>query len=224
VLHYLLERRQHPLDSVTKDGSTALHRAVHEDTGSLESVAALVAAKAPLDATDEFGCTPFFKACHHGDVKIVRFLLGAKSDPYALDRDGFTAVHAAAQKGCVRVLKYLVLSVGLSREAQNPKGYTPLMCALRFSQTKACKWLVAQGADLHLRSQIGTAMDVARLFEDSSVVAKQLSEWIARPCGRPSCLERGSKKCGGCHKTRYCSTACQRLHWSEHEPTCFFSL
>ena len=224
VLRYLLERRQHPLESVTKDGSTALHRAVHEDTGLMASVAALVAAKAPLDARDEFGCTPFFKACHHGDVKIVRFLLEAKSDPHVLDQDGFTAVHAAAQKGCVSVLKYLVLSVGLSREAQNPKGYTPLMCALRFSQTKACKWFVAQGVDLHVRSQIGTAVDVARLFEGSSVEAKQLSEWLAIPCGRQSCLERGSKKCGGCHKTRYCSTACQRLHWSEHEPTCFFSL
>jgi ankyrin repeat protein len=224
VLEYLLERKKHSLETITNDGSTALHRAVHEDMGSLEAVKLLVNAKAPLDVRDQFACTPFFKACHHGDVKMVRLLLKAKSDPFVLDQDGFTAMHAAAQKGCVSVLKYLASDVGLSLEAQNPRGYTPLMCALRFSKIKAAKWFVSHGVDLRLRSQLGTAIDVAKMFEDSCPEGKRLCEWLTRPCGRQSCSERGSKKCAGCCTTRYCSTACQRLHWNEHAPMCFLSL
>jgi ankyrin repeat protein len=224
VLDYLLEKKKHAVDARTADGSTALHRAVHEDISSFGVVQALIKAKAPLDATDRLGCTPFIKACHHGDVRIVRFLLEAKSDPFVLDHDGFTALHAAAQRGHLPTLKYLVHGVGLSLDAQNPKGYTPIMCALRFAQTKAVKWLAAQGADLHVRSQLGTAIDFARLFEGSSDEARSLSEWLGRSCGREGCLVRGSKKCGGCIKTRYCSKACQRLHWNDHQPDCFFSM
>ncbi|KAF9480919.1 hypothetical protein BDN70DRAFT_912470 [Pholiota conissans] len=36
-------------------------------------------------------------------------------------------------------------------------------------------------------------------------------------CGNPSAA---LKKCGGCEKTRYCDSGCQKLHWSEHKKTC----
>jgi len=224
ILEYVLAQKKHALDAVTNDGSTALHRAVHEGMTSMDVVQALVAAKAPLDAKDHLGCTPFFKACHHGGVQVVRFLLQAKSNPHELDRDGFTALHAASQNGRVPVMNYLVHDVGLALESQNPHGYTPIMCALRFTKKKAVKWLVSQGVDLHVRSQFGTAIELARLFENTSDDARKLSEWLSRPCGRPECVVRGSKKCSGCCKVRYCSTACQRLHRSDHEPLCFISL
>ena len=224
VLEYVLAQKKHALDAVTNDGSTALHRAINEDMKTIDVVRTLVAANAPLDAKDELGCTPFFKACHHGNTKVVRFLLQAKSNPHELDRDGFTAMHAASQNGCVSVINYLAHEVGLSLESQNINGYTPIMCALRFTKTRAVKWLVSQGVDLHVRSQFGTAIELARLFENTSDAARKLSEWLRRPCGRPECVVRGSKKCGGCCKIRYCSTACQRLHRSDHEPHCFLSL
>ncbi|KAI1791760.1 hypothetical protein LXA43DRAFT_1181643 [Ganoderma leucocontextum] len=36
-------------------------------------------------------------------------------------------------------------------------------------------------------------------------------------CGNPSAVLR---KCGGCAKTRYCDSGCQKLHWTEHKGDC----
>ncbi|KDQ60127.1 hypothetical protein JAAARDRAFT_174140 [Jaapia argillacea MUCL 33604] len=36
-------------------------------------------------------------------------------------------------------------------------------------------------------------------------------------CRNPSAILR---KCGGCSKTRYCDSACQKSHWSTHKKTC----
>ncbi|OBZ78395.1 hypothetical protein A0H81_02619 [Grifola frondosa] len=36
-------------------------------------------------------------------------------------------------------------------------------------------------------------------------------------CGNPSAVLR---KCGGCGKTRYCDSACQKSHWNDHKSTC----
>ena len=41
-------------------------------------------------------------------------------------------------------------------------------------------------------------------------------------CDRPGCDSRDGKslKCGGCLSVRYCSTECQRLHWTTHKNEC----
>ncbi|KAM5536335.1 hypothetical protein V8D89_009987 [Ganoderma adspersum] len=36
-------------------------------------------------------------------------------------------------------------------------------------------------------------------------------------CGNPSAVLR---KCGGCAKTRYCDSGCQKLHFTEHKADC----
>ncbi|KAF8899811.1 hypothetical protein CPB84DRAFT_1780041 [Gymnopilus junonius] len=43
--------------------------------------------------------------------------------------------------------------------------------------------------------------------------------WLYRCswCGNPSAVLR---KCSGCAKTRYCDSACQKSHWTEHKKAC----
>ncbi|KAF7793058.1 hypothetical protein EIP86_004163 [Pleurotus ostreatoroseus] len=36
-------------------------------------------------------------------------------------------------------------------------------------------------------------------------------------CGNPSAVLR---KCSGCNKTRYCDSACQKMHWKDHKTAC----
>jgi hypothetical protein len=39
-------------------------------------------------------------------------------------------------------------------------------------------------------------------------------------CARPGCANKGSKHCGRCKITYYCSPKCQSTHWPTHKPTC----
>ena len=39
-------------------------------------------------------------------------------------------------------------------------------------------------------------------------------------CGAPSCAVLTSSYCQRCHKTAYCSRACQAAHYREHKPQC----
>lgn len=237
VTRFLLNQATQDVAAVTNDGSTPLHRAVglelsHSPSqspsrvrGHFDVVKALVQAKAPLHAKDNMGSTPVHAACHRGNVDVVKFLLAHKGDIQSTDKDGFTALHAAAQNGHLPLVKFLVKELGCEVDTVSPKGSTPLMCALRFTQCKVVKWLVQHGkADVRKQSEFGTPVDVARRFERLEPQARVLSEWLARPCGREGCLQRGSKKCGGCVSVRYCSVECQREHWSTHEGECVLSL
>lgn len=39
-------------------------------------------------------------------------------------------------------------------------------------------------------------------------------------CRSDGCAELGTRLCGGCRKSRYCSQECQKLHWQQHKKAC----
>lgn len=43
---------------------------------------------------------------------------------------------------------------------------------------------------------------------------------MANICSNPTCPEPGTRTCGGCKRTKYCSRNCQRSHWSAHKAAC----
>lgn len=225
VTRFLLAQGQHDPGALTRDGSTALHRAVGLEHIHFGVVKALVGAKAPLHIKDDMGATPLQAACHSGNVSIVRFLLESKSNTNEVDNDGFAPLHAAAQNGHLKLVRFLVDSCRCDVNVCSRKGSTPLICALRFAHHKVAKWLVVRGkADVHQQSMFGTPIEVARRFEHLGPEAVALSAWLSRPCGHAACPRRGSKKCGGCFKMRYCSAECQVQSWATHKEHCVLSL
>lgn len=225
VTRFLLAAGRHDVGALTNDGSTPLHRAVSVEPSHVGVVKALVKAKAPLHVKDDTGATALQAACHRGNVDVVRFLIDSKSNVNDVDADGFTPLHAAAQNGHLHLVEFLVQSVKVAVDVRSTKGSTPLICALRFAHTKVVKWLVKFGqANVRLHSNFGAPVEVARRFAYLGPHAAALSEWLSRPCARTGCLRRGSKKCGGCFKARYCSTECQRQHWEAHKEHCVLTL
>ena len=66
------------VESVDKDGKTALHRAAQN--GHAEIVRILLEAKAKMEATNGDGRTPLHWAAYWGSTEIVKVLLDAKAN------------------------------------------------------------------------------------------------------------------------------------------------
>jgi ankyrin repeat protein len=95
-------------------GDTALMRAVRN--GKVESVKALIAAKAAIDARNRQDMTPWLIAAANGRVDKMQALKDAGADTAAKDKRGWNAVDHARNRSDgsrAEVLKYLEQDLGL---------------------------------------------------------------------------------------------------------------
>ena len=84
-------------------------------------------------------------------MEVVRFLLANGADLHAQDDDGYTALIYAAWEGDVEVVRFL-LDNGANLHTSTGYGYTALMyAAQKRSTSRWCGFLLANGADLHVR-------------------------------------------------------------------------
>src|SRR5512140_2592991 len=72
------------------DGTRPIHWAVYRV--DYELVDALIAKKAKVDVTNEFGSTPLAEAAKLGDARMVKTLLDAGAKPDTPNQDGETAL------------------------------------------------------------------------------------------------------------------------------------
>ena len=68
--------------------------------GSEESVAALLAAKAEPNASQENGKTPLHMAAQYGSPKTVKLLLNAGADTEVADNSGWTKTQCSGSGWC----------------------------------------------------------------------------------------------------------------------------
>uniref|UniRef100_A0ABM0MSE8 Protein phosphatase 1 regulatory subunit 12A-like n=1 Tax=Saccoglossus kowalevskii TaxID=10224 RepID=A0ABM0MSE8_SACKO len=77
------------------------------------------------------------------------------------DKSGATALHVAAAKGYIKVMN-LLIQAGVSINAQDNDGWSPLHAAAHWGQKEASEVLVENMADFaHKNSLGGTCFDVA---------------------------------------------------------------
>ncbi|XP_018896814.2 SH3 and multiple ankyrin repeat domains protein 3 isoform X3 [Bemisia tabaci] len=131
------------LDYRTKDGSTAMHRAVEHN--SLEAVTTLLELGASPNYRDSKGLTPLYLAVTHAtDPLICGGLLHDRSMIGAQDLQGWQEVHQACRNGLVQHLEHL-LFYGADMNAQNASGNTPLhVCAVN-NQESCARLLLFRG-------------------------------------------------------------------------------
>ena len=75
---------------------------------SVESVAALLAAGAAVDAANRYGVRPAYLAAENGDAATMRALLEAGADPHAVFAEGETLLMTAARTGDVATIEALI--------------------------------------------------------------------------------------------------------------------
>ena len=146
----ILEREPRSIAAAEPDGTTALHYAVHQ--GHLETVEALLAAGAGVDAVNRYGVMPLALAAENGDAAVVRQLLAAGADPNGSQSGGETVLLTAARTGDVETIRALIARGADVHAREELRGQTALMWAAVSGNADAITELVAAGADVHARS------------------------------------------------------------------------
>lgn len=135
-----------------KDGTTALHWAVHND--NLPLVERLISKRAPVNARSDYGATPMSEAAILGNPAMIQRLLKAGADPESPNADGQTALMVLARGGHVEAAR-LLLDAGVKIDAREGwRQQTALMWAAAQAQPAMTRLLVSRGADVNARSLV----------------------------------------------------------------------
>lgn len=102
--------------------------------GQTETVEALIAHGAEVDARDIEGITPLYLAATHGQTEMVEALIASGADVNVHNDLGWTPLHRAGANGETETVKTLIAS-GADVNARDNEGNTALRWATMFSMT-----------------------------------------------------------------------------------------
>ncbi|XP_033224258.1 uncharacterized protein LOC117177559 isoform X2 [Belonocnema kinseyi] len=133
------------LDYRTKEGLTAMHRAVERN--SLEAVKTLLELGASPNYKDTKGLTPlYYSVTYKTDPMLCETLLHDHAVIGAQDLQGWQEVHQACRNNLVQHLDHL-LFYGADMNARNASGNTPLhVCAVNNTDSSCIRQLLFRGA------------------------------------------------------------------------------
>ncbi|KAF8407953.1 hypothetical protein HHK36_007093 [Tetracentron sinense] len=119
------------IDSIDKDGFTALHKAV---IGKKEAVISHLLRKgANPHVRDRDGVTPLHYAVQVGAFQTVKLLIKCKVDVNVADDEGWTPLHIAMQGRSRDIAKVLLVN-GADKTRRNKDGKTPLDLSLCYGK------------------------------------------------------------------------------------------
>ncbi|XP_039988358.1 SH3 and multiple ankyrin repeat domains protein 3 [Xiphias gladius] len=148
------------LDYRTKDGITALHKAVRGKNHT--ALITLLDLGASPDYKDSRGLTPLYHSSMvGGDPYCCELLLHDHAQVGCVDENGWQEIHQACRYGHVQHLEHL-LFYGADMSAQNASGNTALhVCAL-YNQDSCARVLLFRGANKEIKNYNSqTAFQVA---------------------------------------------------------------
>lgn len=120
--------------------------------GDLETVKALVANGADVNAQNDQGITALFMASYGGHIEVVKTLLSCGADVNTITTSGHdTPLIVASQNGFTDVVKEL-LKKRPDINAKNNRGATPLILASANGHTDVVKVLLTNGADVTIKT------------------------------------------------------------------------
>jgi ankyrin repeat protein len=136
----------------TGDGTTELHWAVYNN--DVPAVTRLIAARANVNARNDYGSTPLSEAAVTGNVDVIRKLLAAGADVESSNDDGMTALMIIARTSNVEAAKLLLKRGAKVNVRERWRGQTALMWAAAEAQPAMVKLLLQHGAEVNARSTV----------------------------------------------------------------------
>lgn len=141
---WILEKRIGLLVVIDDYGRTALHCCASEANLEL-----LLAKGSAITHTDIYGMSVLHRACHRGELELVRCLL-KYSPPLDLKNDLYgTPLHCAIIRGSIDVVLAL-LEAGAPVNAQDHEGNTPVHVAVRKGRLVILRNLLQRGGGLYI--------------------------------------------------------------------------
>jgi ankyrin repeat protein len=135
------------------DGTRPIHWAVYRIDYDLMD--ALIAKKAKVDVTNEFGATPLAEATKQGNARMVKTLLAAGSGTEGANADGQTALMIAIKNADLPVFNLLIDAGAKVNAVEKVQDQTPLMWAAAAARNapEMVKVLIAKGANVNARAK-----------------------------------------------------------------------
>ena len=135
------------------DGTRPIHWAVYRVDYDLAQ--ALIARKAKVDVSNEFGYTPLAEAVRQGDARMVKILMDAGSGTEGANEDGQTALMVAIKNGDLPIFQMLIDAGARVNVVEKVQEQTPLMWAAAATRNAAemVKVLIAKGANVSARAK-----------------------------------------------------------------------
>jgi ankyrin repeat protein len=142
--------------------------------GSLESMQALLEAKADVNAKNAFDATALMWSA--GDIKKVRLLLDKGADVNARSKPGRSAlIIACSQSGTSEVVK-LLIEKGADFSIGDARRITPLLAATETNDNATIALLLNKGADIKGASAFGDSLMNAAAMGNTAVVKTLLAK------------------------------------------------
>ena len=145
--------------------SGLLHEALRE--GNIEAVKQAIADGVDVNAKDDYGVTPMYRAAYIGHKEIANLLISKGADVNAKNDDGWTPLHQASAGGHKEVAE-LLIGKGADVNAKADDGRTPLHSAAYWGRKEVAALLIGKGADVNTKIEVGeykgqTPLDIATL-------------------------------------------------------------
>ncbi|MET0281332.1 MAG: ankyrin repeat domain-containing protein [Steroidobacteraceae bacterium] len=138
--------------AVDSDGTTPLHLAVYRN--DVAEVKRLIAARADVNARNDYGSTPLTEAAVTGNVEVITQLLKAGAAADSANADGQTALMILARTSNVAAAQLLLKRGAKVNAREQWREQTPLMWAAAEGQPAMVQLLVKHGAQVDARSRV----------------------------------------------------------------------
>lgn len=155
---YLISRGA-DIDIQDEDGYTPLYYACANDDRGL--IKYLVEHKADVNKKAFDDTTPLHAACYNGSLGVVKYLIknGADIETTIDDEKVSLSLNVACERSFVRIVEELLKNGVENINAEDERGYTPLLCAYEGEgrqQVPTISELLSNGADIDYKYTCGS--------------------------------------------------------------------
>jgi len=141
--------------------------------GDIEFVNLFLSKGADVNAKDNNGITPLYKASSMGHYEVVKLLLSKGADVNAKDNNGWTPLRVASSRGHTEIVK-LLIAKRADVNAKDNNGNTPLSEASMWGHTEVVKLLIAKRADVNAKDNNGDTPLSSASYEGHTEIVKLL--------------------------------------------------
>lgn len=208
IVKFLLEVPGININVQNKRGETALSIAIAEQNSAVE--------KLIKDKVNEL-LNLAFDAINQDNIQILRAII-AQIGIKNTDENGDTLLHMAIKHKRLEIVRFILLSDLTLLETNNKEGKDAIELSVGYPEVfELIMSLVPAKHPCLNPAHHNLSSDMPKAIPDA---AKGLLKQAAQEKICANCTKICTQLCSQCKKIYYCSTDCQKAHWTIHKKDC----